>query len=148
MGRKVIAELDKVADASKQVLFEKNIKKEKHLKEKFLSTKKSSPGGTGDLDLDRYKTAKIFNKNEANLKSSYSPEEPLVYGDITLDEDEKAAISMDPKFAVFEDLKEEEFETDTEICMVKLKYLAMDKYLNDLARILIGKNYFSLSLNF
>ena len=45
VGRKVIAELDKVADASKQVLFEKNIKKEKHLKEKFLLTKKSSPGG-------------------------------------------------------------------------------------------------------
>ena len=47
---------------------------------------------------------------DSNLKSNYSPEIPLVYGDVDLDEDEKAAIIMDPKFAVFEDLKVEDFE--------------------------------------
>ena len=122
VGGEVVGELDKVAEALRQILFDKNVKKEKHLREKFLPKMKST-----SENLERYKDAKIFTEDDSNLKSSYNPEKPLVYGNVVLDEDEKAAISMDPKFAVFEDLKVEDFETNTEICMVKLKYLAMDK---------------------
>ena len=78
-----------LGEASKQVLYEKNTKKEKHLQEKFLPKKESNPG-----NLERYKSAKIFSENEANLKSKFRPENPLIYGNIELDEDEKAAIVL------------------------------------------------------
>ena len=68
VGGEVVGELDKVAEAARQILFDKNIKKEKHLKEKFLPNMKSSLRPENQ-NLERYKDAKIFTEDESNLKS-------------------------------------------------------------------------------
>ena len=47
--------------------------------------------------------------------------QPLVFGDIRIDEDEAAALLLDPKFAVFNSLDKEEFEVEIESCLTKMK---------------------------
>ena len=46
--------------------------------------------------------------------------ESLVIGDITLDDDEKQVLKLNPKFAVMLRLSEEEMERDTEIAATKI----------------------------
>ena len=73
----------------------------------------------------KYSQANIFSDNgedASDLKPSIS-----VYGDLNLDEDEKEALQMDPKFAVLDPLSPEDFEVEIELCISKQKWNRMSR---------------------
>ena len=51
----------------------------------------------------------------------------MIYGEINIDEDEGAALLLDPKFALFDNLLEESFETEMEMCFAKMRWNQYDK---------------------
>ena len=52
-----------------------------------------------------------------------------MFGDVRIDEDEAAALQLDPKFAVFNTLSEE-FVVETESCLTKMKWNKMSRSAN------------------
>ena len=58
-------------------------------------------------------------------KNSFKPDPPPVYGDLVLDEDEKQALMLEPKFAIYQKLDEEEFECELETTFCKLRWERM-----------------------
>ena len=52
---------------------------------------------------------------------------PLVYGGVRVDDDEAAALCLDPKFAVLNNLDDEEFEVEVESSLTKLRWNRMSK---------------------
>ena len=98
----------------------KNEEKVDHLSQKYLPDKDSVP----DM-LDRYKDSLLFGDYE---KISFHPtDQPLIYGNLNMDEDERSALLLDPKFAVFDNLDEESFETEIEIAQAKMRWNSYDK---------------------
>ena len=53
-------------------------------------------------------------------------DDPLIYGDITFDQDELEALKLDPKFAVYQTLLEEDFECEIESTFAKLRWSRKD----------------------
>ena len=78
-------------------------------------------------ELNRYTSVKCF---QSNYQPSEAPAvtEPLVLGGMTLDEDEREAMRLDPKFAVLNRLTEEDFELEVQCCLTKLRW---DKMAED-----------------
>ena len=57
----------------------------------------------------------------------YTFQKPLVYGDLHFDEDETSALLLDPKFAVYDILSEEDFDVEVETCLAKMRWNNMNK---------------------
>ena len=55
---------------------------------------------------------------------------PLVYGEVSVDDDEKEALNMDPKFAVLNKLSDTDFEVEIELCVTKQKWNRMSDVNN------------------
>ena len=100
----------------------KNEEKVKHLVEKF--------GSDCDIPsiIKKYSQAAIFGDKISDR--TQDQQKPLVFGDIRVDEDEAAALLLDPKFAVFNFLNEEEFEVEIESCLTKMKWNRMSRSRN------------------
>ena len=95
--------------------------KVKHLHNKFkedVETQQIPP------EIQKYSAADCFNPD-------YEPEpdntdmSPLVYGEVSLDEDEKETLKLDPKFAVLDTLTLEDFEVEVECCLAKQRWNKM-----------------------
>ena len=55
------------------------------------------------------------------------PNEPIIYGDVQLDEDEKEIFRLPSKFKVIAPLSEEEIETDVKVAGVKARWTIRKK---------------------
>ena len=72
-----------------------------------------------------FETDSIFTGSKVeNLQEN---SEPLIYGDLVLDDDEREAMLIDPKFAVFDTLDEEQFETEIEMACAKMRWNNFDE---------------------
>ena len=75
-------------------------------------------------ELVLYKDANIFNKEK--FKDIKKEEVGIrVVGDITLTEEEKAVLKLNPKFAVMERINSEDIEIEAELGLAKLRYQLM-----------------------
>ena len=73
------------------------------------------------IEIEEYKGCAIFDKGKIkNLKPAEVSS--LVIGKIEIDEDEKAVLRLNPKFAVMSRLRDEEMETEAEVGISKLRY--------------------------
>ena len=124
-GDLLIEELQEEAEKLRIEIQEKNLKKTDHLSRKFLPDQKKLPAS-----LVRYERCSVFTGEESG-ESLSSPDLPLVYGELNLDEDERAALILDPKFALFDKLYEENFETEMEMCFAKMRWNQFDKCDDD-----------------
>ena len=93
--------------------------KVEHLVEKFGPDCNTLPS-----IIRKYSQATIFS-DKISDRIQDQLQQPLVFGDIRIDEDEAAALLLDPKFAVFNSLDEEEFEVEIESCLTKMKWNRM-----------------------
>ena len=91
------------------------MKKVEHLSNKFLPKVNDLPEM-----LNRFKDASVFSNKETD--SLQCSEEPLIYGDVKIDNDEREALLLDPKFAVYDALEEENFEVETEKAFTKMRW--------------------------
>ena len=108
--------LKETAELLREKIKKKNSKKVEQLTNKFMPNVNSLPIG-----LERYKDSVVF--SEMNVTDPLQlPEEPLVYGELRLDEDEREALRLDPKFSVFDTLDEESFEVETEKAFTKMRW--------------------------
>ena len=119
-GKEVIKDLVTESEKKRSSIQKKNAEKTKHLSEKFQPNNQTLP----DL-LSRFETASIF--TDAEIENLPHNSEPLIYGDLSLDEDERQAMMIDPKFAVFDALDEEDFETEVEMCCAKMRWNNFDE---------------------
>ena len=76
--------------------------------------------------LRRYRNASVFSTGVCE-DEEYTFQQPLVYGDLNFDEDEVSALLLDPKFAVYDLLDEEDFEVEIETCLAKMRWNKMNK---------------------
>ena len=78
---------------------------EKHLGSKF-KTKSNHEADCENMPMKirKYSQANIFQGGDDKEDPVDEPEAPLIYGDLRLDEDETAALLLDPKFAVLNTL--------------------------------------------
>ena len=77
-------------------------------------------------NLSRYSDALVF-RQEVCDDEKYTFQKPLVYGDLHFDEDETSALLLDPKFAVYDILSEEDFDVEVETCLAKMRWNNMNK---------------------
>ena len=77
-------------------------------------------------NLSRYSDALVF-RQEVCDDEKYTFQKPLVYGDLHFDEDETSALLLDPKFAVYDILSEEDFDVEVETCLAKMRWNRMNK---------------------
>ena len=121
-GKLVKSELERKSEEYRKKVKQKYKQKTSHLSEKFHSSHKLPE------KLKRYESAAIFGEDGVAEKESFlNQQEALVYGDISLDEDEIAALRLDPKFAVFDKLSEENFVTEMEMTFAKMRWNQYDK---------------------
>ena len=73
--------------------------------------------------LERYNKCKIFSKEEMNKMEKEKIGHEMI-GKIEIDEDERAILDLNPKFAIMKRLKTIEMEEDKELCLAKLRYEA------------------------
>ena len=119
---KLKEELKQSSEKQRERIQQKNKKKIDHLVKKFLPAKQALPES-----LVRYKAESLFVGEEDDEDCQEAPETPLIYGGLKLDEEESQALLLDPKLAVFDNLDEEKFETDMEMCAAKLRWNQIDK---------------------
>ena len=99
----------------------KNLRKTEHLSTKFLPDQNVLPD-----NLIRYSDASVFSTGVCE-DEKYTFQQPLVYGELNFDDDEKAALLLDPKFAIYDLLAEEDFEVEIETCLAKMRWNNMNK---------------------
>ena len=125
-ARRELRELEKKSRILRGDLKEKNEQKVKHLVRKFKPDCNKLPS-----IISKYSRATIFKsvRDDCEAEKEEKPvlQKPLIYGDINIDEDETAALLLDPKFAVFNSLSEEEFEVEIESCLTKMKWNKMSR---------------------
>ena len=72
-------------------------------------------------EFEEYKECKIF--DETKFKEVKQKEiEVVMLGDVSLDEEEKEIMKLNPKFSVLKKLEKEEIENDIEIGLMKARY--------------------------
>ena len=76
--------------------------------------------------MSRYSDASVFSQGVCE-DENYTFLKPLVYGDLNFDKDEISALLLDPKFAVYDLLSEEDFDVEVETCLAKMRWNYMDK---------------------
>ena len=120
-ARSLIRGLDKECRKLRGELKVKHDQKEKHLVGKF------TPDCNNKIpsSILKYSQANIFNNYREDVSDLKQP--VSVYGDVILDDDEKQALQMDPKFAVLDPLSAEDFEVEIELCITKQKWNRMSK---------------------
>ena len=118
-ARSLIRGLDKECRKLRGELKAKHDRKEKHLVGKF------TPDCNNKIpsSILKYSRANIFNNYREDVSDQKQP--VSVYGDVILDDDEKQALQMDPKFAVLDPLSAEDFEVEIELCITKQKSFLM-----------------------
>ena len=99
----------------------KNLRKTEHLSTKFLPDQNVLPD-----NLSRYSDASVFSQGVCE-DENYTFLKPLVYGDLNFDEDKISALLLDPKFAVYDILSEEDFDVEVETCLAKMRWNNMNK---------------------
>ena len=124
-ARKIIRGFEKEGREIRTDLKDKNDKKVKHLVTKF----KTKPNQKADCEnmptkIQKYSQANIFQGGDEEDPVDVS-EAPLIYGDLRLDEDEVAALLLDPKFAVLNTLDIEDFDLEVESTLTKMKWNKM-----------------------
>ena len=72
-------------------------------------------------ELLDYKECIIYNENKINALCKENVE-GVVVGGVSIDDDEKSVLKLNPKFAVLSRLDDESIETDIEVAIAKLKY--------------------------
>ena len=75
---------------------------------------------TCPAEISTYKNIKVFNKIEMEAMKKEKVEIESI-GDVELDPDEKALLSLPPKFAVRRKLSKLDQKTDLELCMAKVR---------------------------
>ena len=71
------------------------------------------------IKIQKYSQANIFQGGDGKDPVDES-QAPLIYGDLRLDEDEVAALLLDPKFATLNNLNIEDFDLEIESTLTKM----------------------------
>ena len=140
--KSIMDNIRKKRDRMRDKLKQKNIKKVKFLRNKYGRNVNVLEGLNED-DKKTYGEAKIFCENEVEMTAQPS-EEPMVVKfedeEITINEDEKNFLKLGPKFCIFKNLTEEDFEVELEQAIVKYRWEVMGeekenkkRNLNDVA---------------
>ena len=109
----------------RKLLKAKNKRKFEYLVGKFKPDCNKRPS-----KILKYSQAAIFRSDEGEHLSNIPQPAPLVYGDVSADEDEKETLMMDPKFAVLNKLSDDDFEIEIELCVTKQKWYQMSTINN------------------
>ena len=112
--RNIMKGAKKVSEKEREVVKKKNNTKIKHLKNKYEPMKPETA-----RCLEKYIDAAIISGKDI---SKYAKGKVLVFGDVQISEEEKELLSLCPKYAIFNDLKEEEFAVEMEICFTKYRW--------------------------
>ena len=125
-AKKIIRGFEKEGRRIRAELKDKNDKKVKHLVTKF-KTKLNQKADCENMPMKirKYSQANIFQGGDDKEDPVDEPEAPLIYGDLRLDEDETAALLLDPKFAVLNSLDIEDFDLEVECTLTKMKWNRM-----------------------
>ena len=145
MCRRVVQEVKEYSAAYRLKLKKKHAKKVAHLVGKYGIKKKIN------LDKETLRLMgdpKIFYNDDITVDEVRKPVVVEMEGEnITLSSDEEEVLKLGPKYCIFTDLTMENFETDLEECILKIKWdlMASDKEkapgLEDLAlEVLLGKD--------
>ena len=113
-ARTFIRGLDRECRKLRGELKVKHDEKEKHLVGKFNQDCHNIPSS-----ILKFSQANIFKNYREDVSEHKQP--VSVYGDVNLDDDEKEALQMDPKFAVLDPLSPEDLEVEIELCITKQK---------------------------
>ena len=113
--------LEENSEKLKKEILKKNTQKAEHLSNKFLPDHNVLPD-----NLSRYRDASVFSSGVCE-DEKYTFQQPLVYGELNFDEDEISALLLDPKFAIYDLLSEEDFEVEIETCLAKMRWNNMNK---------------------
>ena len=81
------------------------------------------------IKIQKYSQANIFQGGDGEDPVDES-QAPLIYGDLRLDEDEVAALLLDPKFATLNTLVIEDFDLEIESTLTKMKWNQMSDTSN------------------
>ena len=96
--------------------------KVQHLQRKFKE-KKEEESFKLPPNLQKYKDIDCFQPGFKTAPATdTSDKSPLVYGGLVLDEDEIAAVMLDPKFMTNDTLSLDDFEVEVESCLAKLRW--------------------------
>ena len=120
VARTFIRGLDRECRKLRGELKVKHDEKEEHLVGKFNPDCHNIPSS-----ILKYSQANIFKDYGEDVSELKQP--VSVYGDVNLDDDEKEALQMDPKFAVLDPLSPEDFEVEIELCITKQKWNKMSQ---------------------
>ena len=120
-GKLVKDKLEEITEKLKKEILKKNSRKTEHLSTKFHPDQNVLPD-----NLSRYSDASVFSTRVCE-DEEYTFQQPLVYGDLNFDEDEVSALLLNPKFAVYDLLDEEDFEVKIETCLAKMRWNKMIK---------------------
>ena len=113
--------LEEQSERLKSEILKKNSQKTEHLSSKFHPDQNVLPD-----NLSRYRDASVFSSGVCE-DEKYTFQQPLVYGELNFDEDEISALLLDPKFAIYDLLSEEDFEVEIETCLAKMRWNNMNK---------------------
>ena len=141
--RAIVEDVKKYTSSHREKLKTKYKKKVEHLVKKFGIQKKV---GLSSVMLEQMGNPRIFSEEikPEEIKDPVVVE--MVGEEIKLSEDETNALKLGPKFNLYVDLCDEEFETDVEEAILKVKWDLMgednteEKGLEDIAlEVLLGK---------
>ena len=124
-AKAIIRGIEAYCRGQRKLLKVKNERKLQHLVRKFRPDCNKRPS-----KILKYSRAAVFRSDEGEHLSNIPQPAPLVYGDVSIDEDEKEALSMDPKFAVLNKLSDDDFEVEVELCVTKQKWNRMSAVNN------------------
>ena len=117
--RRIIKHLRIEANKASQEHSKKYDKKIEHLRKKFREDEQEKmrklPKG-----LEEFASLRVFNEEEYE-KMVTENYEVLVIGDLSIDEDERSALRLPPKFSIMEDLIKGGLEFDQETAFAKLR---------------------------
>ena len=123
-ARKIIRRFEAEGRKIREDLRAKNEQKVKHLVSKFKSKDNTADCENIPDKISRYSQAKIFQGGDEEEPVNDS-QAPIIYGDLRLDEDEIAALLLDPKFATLDSLVIEDFDLEVECTLTKMKWNRM-----------------------
>ena len=112
--KKLIKRLKEKAGIEKNKKSEKHADKIKHLRGEYKPEDLKTPKG-----LEKYRELLIFSGKDVPISRLEPPE---VLDDLEMDEDEMAALALQPKYSVERKLVEERHEVEAEKCLAKHRW--------------------------
>ena len=117
--KKTVNYLNKVARKTKNILQEKYKNKIKHLRAKYRQTEEEKVEEIPE-DLEEYSNLSVFNKQKYE-ELKVNKYDVQVIGEVELDDDERAVLSLHNKFSILENLRPGGLDGEQEASIAKLR---------------------------